>query len=163
MRLRGDRITLRPAGAADAGRLIEILAAPGVVEWWGPHTAADVAALLTEPSFMIEHAEQSIGLIQWYEEDDPDYRHAGMDLALHPDWHGRGLGSEAVRVLARWLVTERGHHRLVIDPAAANHAAIRCYRRVGFRPVGVLRRYERGTDGTWHDGLLLDLLAEELT
>jgi aminoglycoside 6'-N-acetyltransferase len=25
----------------------------------------------------------------------------------------------------------------------------------------VMRRYERGSDGTWHDGLLMDLLAEE--
>ncbi|GAA4530723.1 GNAT family N-acetyltransferase [Amycolatopsis samaneae] len=34
---------------------------------------------------------------------------------------------------------------------------------LGFRPVGVLRQYERGADGTWHDGLLMDLLADELT
>jgi aminoglycoside 6'-N-acetyltransferase len=26
----------------------------------------------------------------------------------------------------------------------------------------VLRDYERGPDGTWHDGLLMDLLAGEL-
>jgi aminoglycoside 6'-N-acetyltransferase len=26
----------------------------------------------------------------------------------------------------------------------------------------VMRRYERGPDGTFHDGLLMDLLAEEL-
>jgi aminoglycoside 6'-N-acetyltransferase len=26
-----------------------------------------------------------------------------------------------------------------------------------------MRRYERGVDGTWHDGLLMDLLAEDLT
>jgi aminoglycoside 6'-N-acetyltransferase len=41
-------------------------------------------------------------------------------------------------------------------------AAIRCYSKVGFRPVGILRRSERGPDGSWHDGLLMDLLAEEL-
>jgi len=28
--------------------------------------------------------------------------------------------------------------------------------------VGVLRRYERGAGGDWHDGLLLDLLPEDL-
>jgi aminoglycoside 6'-N-acetyltransferase len=26
-----------------------------------------------------------------------------------------------------------------------------------------MRRYERGLDGAWHDGLLMDLLAEDLT
>ncbi len=66
--------------------------------------------------------------------------------------HGRGIGRDAVDTLARHLVQDRGHHRLVIDPAA-----------VTFRPVGVLRRYERDVDGArWHDGLLMDLLAEEL-
>jgi aminoglycoside 6'-N-acetyltransferase len=68
-----------------------------------------------------------------------------------------------VRQVARHLVEVEGHHRLVIDPAADNAAAIRCYEKVGFRPVGVMRRYERGPDGTWHDGLLMELLAEELT
>jgi aminoglycoside 6'-N-acetyltransferase len=76
--------------------------------------------------------------------------------------HGQGLGTEAIRVLARHLFTDRGHHRLSIDPAAHNQAAIRAYERVGFRRVGVLRRYELGPDGTWHDGLLMDMLAEDL-
>jgi aminoglycoside 6'-N-acetyltransferase len=29
--------------------------------------------------------------------------------------------------------------------------------------VGILREYERGADGAFHDGLLMDLLAAELT
>jgi aminoglycoside 6'-N-acetyltransferase len=52
---------------------------------------------------------------------------------------------------------------LVIDPAADNTAAIACYRKVGFRSVGVMRKYELSADGTWHDGLLMELLADELT
>lgn len=28
--------------------------------------------------------------------------------------------------------------------------------------MGIMRRYERGADGRWHDALLMDLLAEEL-
>jgi aminoglycoside 6'-N-acetyltransferase len=34
---------------------------------------------------------------------------------------------------------------------------------VAFRLMGVLRRYGTGSDGGWHDGLLLDLLPEDLT
>ncbi len=55
------------------------------------------------------------------------------------------------------------HHRITIDPAAANEPAIRCYAKAGFRPVGVMRQYERGGDGRFHDGLLMDLLRDELT
>ncbi len=74
----------------------------------------------------------------------------------------KGFGPEAIRILARYLIDVRGHHRLTIDPAADNVNAIKAYERIGFRPVGRMRSYERGTDGTWHDGLLMDMLAEEL-
>ena len=76
--------------------------------------------------------------------------------------HGRGVGTDAVRTLARHLIVDHGHHRLTIDPAVDNPAAIRAYEKVGFRPVGVMRQHERGEDGTWHDSLLMDLLADEL-
>ena len=67
-----------------------------------------------------------------------------------------------VQSLARYLLEVRGHHRLTIDPAADNARAIRTYEKVGFKPVGVMRMYERGSDGTYHDGLLMDMLAGEL-
>jgi aminoglycoside 6'-N-acetyltransferase len=60
------------------------------------------------------------------------------------------------------LFDHRGHHRITIDPAADNHGAIRCYQKVGFRMVGVMRQYERGNDGQFHDGLLMDLLRDDL-
>ena len=60
----------------------------------------------------------------------------------------------------RHLIDDRGHHRITIDPATANAAAIRAYEKVGFRPVGVMRRHERDVDGDgWHDSLLMELLA----
>ena len=76
--------------------------------------------------------------------------------------HGRGLGTETLRVLCTHLIDERGFHRLVIDPEVENEAAIASFRKVGFRPVGVMRRYIRDRPGVWKDGLLLDLLADEL-
>src|SRR5205807_1641697 len=48
------------------------------------------------------------------------------------------------------------------DPAAHNSRAIKAYERVGFKPVGFMRQYERGPAGEWHDGLLMDMLADEL-
>ena len=79
---------------------------------------------------------------------------------LDPALHGRGLGTEAVRRVVRHLIDERGHHRITIDPAAANAAAMRTYEKVGFSPVGIMRRYERDVDGGgWHDGLLMELVV----
>jgi RimJ/RimL family protein N-acetyltransferase len=102
-------------------------------------------------------------MIQYAEEPEPQYRHASIDVFLDPAVHNRGLGRDAVSTLARHLIEDRGHHRITIDPAVDNLPAIRCYAAVGFRPVGVMRRYERdAAGGGWHDGLLMDLLAGEL-
>jgi aminoglycoside 6'-N-acetyltransferase len=164
--LRGERVTLRPTRPEDTTRLLEILREPGIRAWWGDYDADGLRRDLVEPedgvAFAIEADGEVIGAVQYTEEEDPDYRHAGIDVFVATPWHGRGLGTEAVRVLSRYLVEGRGHHRLTIDPAAANAPAIRSYEKVGFRPVGVMRRYERGSDGEWRDGLLMDLLADEL-
>jgi aminoglycoside 6'-N-acetyltransferase len=161
--LRGRRVTLRPATADDVPALVAIRTTPEVVRWWGEE--ADYPRAVAEElgtTYAIESDGRTVGAIQWYEEDDPMYRHAGMDIYLDPTVAGKGIGTDAVRTLARHLIEAGGHHRLVIDPAADNTAAIRAYGKVGFKPVGVLRRYERGLDGTFHDGLLMDLLADEL-
>ncbi|BAU82962.1 N-acetyltransferase GCN5 [Streptomyces laurentii] len=166
--LRGALVTLRPTVPADVPALAAIRATPEVRARWqgGDNLAAEVAADLDDPGthcLTVEYEDRTIGMIQWHAEESPEYRHAGMDLFLDPAVHGKGLGTDTVRTLARHLVDDHGHHRLTIDPAADNAAAIRCYTKAGFRPVGVMRQYERGADGTWHDGLLMDLLADELT
>jgi aminoglycoside 6'-N-acetyltransferase len=167
--LHGERVVLRPAVDADAARLAEILATQEVAMWWGAYPLERVREEMTdgpyedELTFVVEVDGVVIGLIQQWEEHEPQYRHAGIDISLHPDWHGKGLGTDAVRTLARHLFEDLGHHRVTIDPAAHNERAIRCYEKVGFRRVGVMREYWRDPGGVWRDGLLLDLLAQELT
>ncbi|WP_370963721.1 GNAT family N-acetyltransferase [Amycolatopsis sp. cg9] len=165
----GSRVRLRPAAAPDAARFEEILSHPEVARWWADAeepVAAQVSYLLDPDegttTYAIEHDDVVVGIELAFEEGDPQYRHAGIDIAVHPDWQGRGLGSDAIRTLAEHLFTVRGHHRVVIDPAADNDAAIKLYQSLGFRPVGRMRSYERGPDGSWHDGLLMDLLADDL-
>jgi len=165
--LHGASVTLRPATAEDIGELVRIRTTPEVYARWrgAQDMAADVAEDLADADvhlYVIIHGDRVIGAIQWGEETEPDYRHASIDVYLDPAVHGRGLGTDAVRTMARHLIVDRRHHRLVIDPAADNEPAIRSYTKVGFRPVGIMRNYERGPDGSWHDGLLMDLLAEEL-
>ncbi|MFD8332267.1 GNAT family N-acetyltransferase [Streptomyces solisilvae] len=166
--LRGARVVLRPTEPSDVPALAAIRAEPEVYARWrgGEDLVAAVHEDLAEPGtepLTIEYEGTVVGMIQWSAETDPDYRHASIDIYLDPAVHGRGLGTDAVRTLARHLISHHGHHRIVIDPAADNAAAIRAYAKVGFRPVGVMRSYERGPDGTWHDGLLMDLLAGEIT
>lgn len=110
--------------------------------------------------FTIEVEGKVAGLIQFAEELEPKYRHATIDLFRDPALHGRGIGTEAVRQVVRHLIDHRGHHRITIDPAADNVAAIRAYEKAGFRRVGIMRRSERDADGEgWHDGLLMELVV----
>ena len=156
---------LWPLRMDDVERLAEIQADPGVARWWGLPDKAQLRrqadGLDDEKAFAIEADGELVGLIQYHEENEPDFRHAGIDVFLAERVHGRGLGTDAVRTLAHYLIHERGHHRLTIDPAADNAVAIRTYEKVGFRAVGVMREYWRSPDGTWRDGLLMDLLARE--
>jgi aminoglycoside 6'-N-acetyltransferase len=164
--LRGQQVELRPLRREDSPRLAEIGADPAVARWWPglteQHLVGKAEGRDGVESFAIDHEGAVVGMAQAWEETDPEYRHAGIDLFLDPRLHGRGLGRDAVRTLARWLVEERGHHRITIDPALENERAVRCYEGAGFKRVGILRRYWRAPDGGWRDGLLLDLLADEL-
>jgi aminoglycoside 6'-N-acetyltransferase len=164
--LHGTATTLRPATDDDAPLLAGILATPEVARWWPRYDEERVRGeLLDSPHtavFAVEVDDEVVGAIMYVEEPSPDYRHASIDVFLHPDWHGKGLGTDAVRTLSKHLIHDRGHHRLAIDPAASNEKAIRAYQRVGFQQVGVLRAYERNADGEWQDCMLMDLLAKDM-
>jgi aminoglycoside 6'-N-acetyltransferase len=133
-----------------------IRARPEVAAWWG---ALEPGFPDEEPEstrFAIEAGGRVVGMIQYGEEIEPMYRHAWIDLFLDPDVHGRGLGADAVRTLARHLHDARGHHRITIDPAVENPAAIRAYEKAGFRRVGVMHAAERAPDGHWRDALMME-------
>jgi aminoglycoside 6'-N-acetyltransferase len=165
--IRGEVVVLRPLRRSDRARMREMLAQPEVGLWWlGTRGLEGTVDDLFDPTseeshFAIELDGVVIGQIQYGDENEQDYRHASIDVFLDAAYHGRGLGTDAVRTLARHLIRDRGHHRVTIDPAVANTRAIGVYERVGFRRVGVMRQYERGLDGSWHDGLLMDLLESD--
>ncbi len=170
--LRTPRLLLRAPRPTDGAPLAAILQEPAVARYWPGYDAQRVQAELLSASTVtvltIELADdaapesgQVIGALQYEQELDPDYRQAAIDVFLSARVHGRGLGSEAIRAAVEHLFATLGHHRIVIDPAADNQRAIRAYAGLGFRQVGLLRQYERGPDGTFHDCLLMELLATD--
>jgi aminoglycoside 6'-N-acetyltransferase len=147
----GQTVVLRPTAAAHVPVFLEILGHPEIATWWGGYDLERVRRELLGPhGYAIELAGEVIGLIIYREEPDPDHQ-------------GQGLGCDAMRAMARFLFRHKDHHRVVIDPAAHNERAIRSCERAGFRRVGVMRAYERSSDGHWHDGLLMDLLRKDLS
>src|SRR3954467_8752103 len=107
---------LEPLAAAHADDLRRIRAIPEVEDRWDP--VEDDFPLVDEPEstrFAIVVDGAVAGMIQYWEETEPKYRHAGIDLFLDPAFWNRGIGTAAVREIVRILVEERGHHRITID------------------------------------------------
>ena len=155
-------MVLRPLAEGDEAELLRIHRKQEVLRWWDnpedgfPWDEPESVRLTIEVDGAVA------GLIQYSEEREPKYRHAAIDLFLDPPLHGRGYGSEAVRRVVGMLISERGHHRITIDPAIENVGAIRAYEKAGFRRVGVMRKHERDVGGGgWHDSLLMELVAGE--
>jgi aminoglycoside 6'-N-acetyltransferase len=152
-------IELEPLDVRHVARLRELHQRPGVSKWWGP----------MEPDFPFDEPESTrfaivvdgevAGMVQYGEEEWPDNRHASIDIFVGDDYAGRGIGTEAIRRTIRMLTEQRGHHRITIDPAPENAAAVRCYEKAGFRLVGTMKRsYREPASGEWRDELFMELV-----
>jgi aminoglycoside 6'-N-acetyltransferase len=157
----GERLSLVPMREEHVHRIKELHATPEVQRWWDvapegwPQRTEDPVEQLT----LLVDGEIA-GYIQFSEESDPDYRHADVDIFLGPDHQGRGLGTEAMRLVVRHLIQERGHHRITLTASPENARAIRSYEKTGFRRVGVLRKASRSrATGEWEDELLMELVV----
>lgn len=154
------RVGLQPLDAGHADALRELRTDERVSRWWGP--LEDAFPLADEPTavrYAIVVDDAVAGMVQFTEENDPDYRHAMVDLFVGDEFQNRGVGTEALESVIAVLMNERGHHRVTIDPSTGNPAAIRCYEKAGFRHVGVMEKCERDPwSGGWKDALLMELV-----
>jgi aminoglycoside 6'-N-acetyltransferase len=148
----GD-LRLRVFEPSDAQALQSLLAEPEVLRWWPD------SAYQGDRGWVLEINGLLSGWLEYAEQDDEWYPSVSLDIALTSSIHGHGYGRRALR-LALEHFTAKGHHRFTIDPVLENERAIRCYKAVGFEPVGVLRSYERNPAGGWNDALLMDLIVE---
>jgi RimJ/RimL family protein N-acetyltransferase len=154
-------VTLTPLAAGDAEALRAIRREPSIAYWWDELEPDFPFEEPESTRFTIRHHGEIAGMVQYGEELEPKYRHASIDIFVAPAHQGQGVCTEAVRQMVQHLIEERGHHRITIDPAASNAAAIGCYTKAGFIPVGVMRLAERDADGTgWHDALMMELVVE---
>ena len=159
-RIHGERVALRPRVEADRAPLKAIRDEPEVIRFWGEQTPEWPGDDDTVEEWVVELEGELIGFVQFFEEPDEDYRHADVDILLATRHHGQGLGTDAMRAVMAYLTGVRGHHRITLTTWPHNARAIHVYEKLGFRQVGITRNSERGSDGTWHDELLMELVVE---
>lgn len=80
-----------------------------------------------------------------------------LGCAVVPSARGRGMATEALRIVARWSFDVLGLGRLEVFVAPENHAALRLVDKAGFQREGVLRDYWEN-NGERLDMVVLSLL-----
>jgi aminoglycoside 6'-N-acetyltransferase len=135
--IRGERTSLRPTSDDDLELLVGWLADPEVYRWWEgrPLSQDEVADLYTgrrrpevDP-FIIEAEGGPVGYLQVWRGTETS---GGIDMFLVPEARGRGLGPDAARAAASFLLDRRGWTEVTVDPVVDNLRAIRAFERAGF-------------------------------
>jgi aminoglycoside 6'-N-acetyltransferase len=135
--IRGERTSLRPTSDDDLDLLVGWLADPEVYRWWEgrPLSQDEVADLYTgrrrpevDP-FIIEAEGGPVGYLQVWRGTETS---GGIDMFLVPEARGRGLGPDAARAAASFLLDRRGWTEVTVDPVVDNLRAIRAFERAGF-------------------------------
>jgi RimJ/RimL family protein N-acetyltransferase len=87
-------------------------------------------------------------------------RSATLGIIIGPAHVGRGYGTDAVRVIARYGFRAMGLHRISLTVAAFNARGRRAYEKAGFQLEGV-RRDAVFADGAFTDEILMGLLQPD--
>jgi RimJ/RimL family protein N-acetyltransferase len=165
-------VGIRRARADDVDFLVDLASHDEVEPFLGAVTAKDRASVaaeiersLSEPHdfgrFVIELDDVRAGAMG-FELANRRSRIAHLErLAVHPEFRGRRVADAAARLLQRHLVADLGYHRLQLEIYGFNERAMVHAERAGFVREGVRRRAYR-RHGTWVDGVLYGLLADEL-
>ena len=110
---------------------------------------------------MVISGAERLGCVDWRRQPStPGAYYWEIGMALLPEARGHGYGTQALRLVARYLFAHTTVHRLEATTEAGNVAARRMVEKAGFTQEGVLR--ETGwRDGAWRDAIIHSLLRTD--
>ena len=172
--LPGRTVVLRPPRPADAGVIARLGVDPTIERFFGvegvvrrgltsPEARAALARLADHEGtqgWVIEHRERLVGLARLFAVD-PHERHARYAITLlSHEWLGRGLGTEATRLVLTYAFAVLGLHRVTARVLDFNARALACLRACGFVEEG---REREGVpfEGSWHGLVVMGVLDRE--
>jgi RimJ/RimL family protein N-acetyltransferase len=170
--LSGIKATVRKVRVEDCEGFFALKGDPEIHEMFGGsrdtfrlttrETAEATVKRLSEHPFawVIEHAFKVIGEARLDRVDMQDRRASFAIGILDPQCLGKGIGTEAMRLVLRFAFDQLKLHRVSLRVLAYNHRAIRSYQKCGF----VIEGYEREAawvNGQWHDDVIMGLLDRE--
>lgn len=169
-RLEGPNVVLRAPEDTDIAARYAIGRHEAVARGYGqsfdpaqPYTREHAERMITwlrnEPHAWVIDAGGFIGHLRFHSIDRND-RRAALAIGIEdPAKHGRGFGTEAVR-LALGYGFETGLHRVSLRVLATNARAIASYRKCGFVEEG-RERESALVEGDWQDDITMGVLARD--
>jgi RimJ/RimL family protein N-acetyltransferase len=162
-----DHLTLRLAAEGDLPLLERLTQDPGVAGefawvgwrdlsrfrkgWADSRLVGDDGGVL-----MVCREQERLGYVSWYRFDVAASYCWSIGIALLPEVRGRGYGTQAHRLLTRYLFAHTAVHRIEAATEAGNVAEQRALEKAGFTREGVMRGIF-WRDGAWRDGVLYSL------
>jgi RimJ/RimL family protein N-acetyltransferase len=168
--LEGELVVLRPVRTADASGLAAVGAE--TLRLTGSHGVASLDALEEWYGSRAEHDDRlDLSIVEratgeWagevvLNELSVENLSCGFRILLvGPDYYGRGLGTEATRLVLAHAFGTVGLHRIELEVYAFNPRARHVYEKVGFVHEGTKRHALRSA-GAWADAHLMAMLADE--
>lgn len=168
-----EGMRLRPVAEDDLDRLDEMFNDPEAigVHNWGGFTDSSLwrrqwaeNRLLSDDRsvLMVELAGQALGFVSWHRVRTGAASHVfEFGISLWPWARGKGHGSAAQLLLARYLFAHSPVHRVQAWTESANLAEQRALEKAGFVREGVLKEFSF-RDGRWRDEVLYRMLRTEL-
>ncbi|MFE6945356.1 GNAT family N-acetyltransferase [Streptomyces chartreusis] len=170
--LTGDRTVLRPFTEADAAVMAEIIEDPEVVRftgeaseefslerlrsWYGSRSAQNDRLDLAVTDRATGELVGEVVLYEW----DATARSCTFRTLVGPRGRGRGIGTEATRLIVGHGFEQLGLHRIQLEAYGHNPRALRIYEKAGFVVEGV-RREADFRDGQWLDWVMMAVLDHE--
>lgn len=168
----GGEVALRPVGEDELWVLEKLTQDPGSTgefAWFGWHGALRWRRLWAENrllgedggTLLLVRGSETLGFMNWRRHQTTPAAFAiEIGIALLPEARGRGYGTEAHRVLARYLFAHTTVHRIEAATETGNLAEQRALEKAGFTREGV-RRAGGWRDGAWRDGVVYSLLRTD--
>jgi RimJ/RimL family protein N-acetyltransferase len=168
----GDRVTLRAPHQDDKSDRLRIGIDPEFIRLLGgdetavtPWTDEDVdrwyARVAADAStWMIEVDGGAVGTVRLRIGDETN-RSAWFSIGIFdPAWWGRGVGTEATRLVLRHAFLDLQLHRVALRVLTDNPRAIAAYEKGGFVREGI-ERETLFAGGTWRSDLMMSILEDE--
>lgn len=165
-----NELSVRQLTNQDAPLLVKWLSDPRVLEFYEgrdrPHDLELVRKHFYEDrdtirQNIIQYNGKDIGYIQYYPitkeerevygyKDDREIIY-GMDQFIgEVEYWNKGIGTQLIKAMTEYLITKDGVQKIVMDPQAWNHRALRCYEKCGFIKKKYLPKHE------WYEGEMRD-------